>query len=130
MVSVTEYTKLPPEERSNARTAAYDEVMRAQQHYASLLAADAGITIREAFPGADRVTFTLRADGDGYTAELVAVHDGAGGRLWHVDDEPDADGGLDDETVAGLLANAADWYEDLFADDRDNPYQREYSIDT
>lgn len=111
MANTAGYTRLPDATREDVRTAARTQAARAAEHYADLLAAEAGIAARTAFPNVAQLVFRLTDDIGGPSATLVAAYTADGRRLWHVDTD---DEWPDESVVTDHLAAAADRCDDYF----------------
>jgi hypothetical protein len=107
MITIDEYLTRPRHERDNARAQARSRAVQAHEYYADLLAAEAGIAARTAFPDTARLFSELTEDITGSSASLVAAYTATGQRLWHTDSD---DEWLDQSEVTDNLAAAWDWY--------------------
>lgn len=80
------YMRLPDDAREDVRAAAHAQAVKAAEHYAGLLAAEAGIAARAVLPEVERLVFQLTDDYIGESATLIAAYAADGRQLWHVDD--------------------------------------------
>jgi cytochrome P450 len=122
MANTAGYTRLPKTTREDVLAAARKQAERAAEHYAQLLAAEAGIAARVVFPNLARLVFRLTDDVFGSSATLIAAYTAQGRQLWHIDTGNEWP---DESLVTDHLAAAADWCDDYFeaidADDIDQP---------
>jgi hypothetical protein len=125
--TVHHYLTLNPGQRDSVRTAVRYLAVRSGEHYAELLAAEAGLAARTAYPDTARLVFSLGEDITGPTATLVAAYTRDGTQLWHVDQD---DEWPDESRVTGLLAAAADWLDGYhpFSDAPENADLEEYQL--
>jgi hypothetical protein len=107
--AICAYLTLPRQQRDSVRSTVRSLAARAGEHYADLLAADAGAAAREVFPQLARLVFTIGEDVLGPTASLVAAYDIAGHRLWHVEHD---DEWPDESDVTDKLTGAYEWRSD------------------
>jgi hypothetical protein len=107
--AIDAYLALSRQQRDSVRTTVRSLAVHAGEHYADLLAADAGAAAREVFPQLARLVFSLGEDVLGPSASLVAAYDPAGRLLWHVahDDE-----WPDESDVTDKLTAAYEWRPD------------------
>jgi len=85
MATISGYTRLPDTIRENTLAAARRQAERAAERYARLLAAEAGIAARAAYPTVARLVFRLTDDVTGPSATLIAAYTAHGRQLWHID---------------------------------------------
>jgi len=106
-----DYARLPEAAREHLRGTARTMAERAALRYADLLAAEAGIAARAAYPTAGRLVFRLSTDVFGASATLVAAYPADGRQLWHLDA---SDEWPDESLVTDFLAAAAEMFDDYF----------------
>jgi hypothetical protein len=111
MATISGYTRLPDTTRENTLAAARRQAERAAEHYARLLAAEAGIAARAAYPTVARLVFRLTDDVTGPSATLIAAYTAHGRQLWHIDTDKEWP---DESLVTDHLAAAADWCDNTF----------------
>jgi len=111
MANIAGYTRLPDATREQTLAAARKQAEQAAEHYAQLLATEAGIAARAVYPAVARLMFRLADDVFGSSATLVAAYTAKGRQLWHIDID---DEWPDESVVTDHLAAAADWCDDYF----------------
>jgi hypothetical protein len=118
MTNNAHYIRLPDAVREAVRATARTQAVVAIEHYADLLAAEAGIAARALFPELTRLLFRITDDINGPGVSLVAAYASDKRQLWNADirDWPD------ESLVTDRLAAAIDWCDDYFAkaDDSDD----------
>ncbi len=125
--TIKDYLTLTSDQRDRVRTAVRSLAVRSNEHYCDLLAAEAVLAARTAYPDTTRLVFTLGEDITGPTAMLVGAYNRAGELLWYID----RDGEWPDESqVTDLLAAAADRFDGYcpFTDAREDKDLDEYEL--
>jgi len=109
--AVTGCARRPDAVREQLRITARSRAVRAAQHYADLLVAEAAIAARLVYPTVGRLVFRLSNDVFGAAATLVAAYRGDGQQLWHMNT---GDEWPDESLVTDHLAAAADALDGYF----------------